>query len=91
MKYIYIPKGVCSRKIELEIEGEQILSVRFFGGCNGNLKGISSLLKGQNIKEVIDRLSGIQCGLKETSCPDQLAIALREALELLKEESKEYA
>lgn len=77
MVYEYDPTGVCSRKIDIETEGDIIKSVRFTGGCNGNLQGISSLVVGQKIDDVIKRLEGIQCGMKNTSCPDQLAQALK--------------
>ena len=78
MLYEYNPTGVCSRKIDIEVEGDVIKSVQFTGGCHGNLQGISSLVVGQKIDDVITRLEGIQCGMKKTSCPDQLAQALRE-------------
>lgn len=74
----YTPKGVCSREIDVEVDGDVITSVSFVGGCNGNTQGISSLVKGMNIDEAISRLSGIRCGFKETSCPDQLAQALKQ-------------
>lgn len=74
----YIPNGVCSREINVEVDGDVISSVSFVGGCNGNTQGISSLVKGMNIDEAISRLSGIRCGFKETSCPDQLAQALKQ-------------
>ena len=70
-------KGVCSQAIELLIEGDVILDAAFHGGCNGNLKGIVALAKGQKISEVKARLAGITCGNKNTSCPDQLAQLLR--------------
>ena len=79
MQYTYQTKGTCSREILFEIEDGKILSVEFIGGCNGNLKGISSLVKGMEIDEVIARLEGTTCGMKSTSCPDQLATALKEA------------
>lgn len=77
MLYTYRPRGTCSQKIEIELSGDRIQSVRFEGGCNGNLKGIGALTVGMTVDEVIDRLSGIRCGFKKTSCPDQLAQALR--------------
>ena len=67
------PEGVCSQAIELKIFGDEILDVAFHGGCNGNLKGIVALCKGQKVSEVKQRLSGITCGGKSTSCPDQFA------------------
>lgn len=73
----YTPKGVCSRKMIFDLDGDIIRSVEVISGCNGNLKGISSLLKGQNVNEIISRLEGITCGPKSTSCPDQIAQALK--------------
>lgn len=73
----YTPKGVCSRKMIFDLDGDIIRSVEVIGGCNGNLKGISSLLKGQNVNEIISRLEGVTCGPKSTSCPDQIAQALK--------------
>ena len=67
------PEGVCSQAIKLKIFGDEILDVAFYGGCNGNLKGIAALAKGHKISEVKQRLSGITCGGKSTSCPDQFA------------------
>lgn len=75
-KIAYRPQGVCSQLIELEIENNVIKDIKFYGGCNGNLKGISSLCKDMDINEVIKRLQGINCGNKGTSCPDQLANCL---------------
>ncbi|MGN0585384.1 MAG: TIGR03905 family TSCPD domain-containing protein [Ruminococcus sp.] len=80
MKYSYTPKGVCSRLITIEVEDGKILNVEFTGGCNGNLKGIGALVKGMDVNEAISRLENIRCGMKNTSCPDQLAKALKEAL-----------
>lgn len=77
MKFTYYPEGVCSRQIDVEVEDDIIQDVKFVGGCNGNLKGIGALLKGMNVDEAIDRLVGIKCGVKPTSCPDQLAKALK--------------
>ena len=79
--FVYKTRGTCSREITITLDGESIESVSFLGGCNGNLKGISSLVRGKNAKEVIDSLTGINCGGKGTSCPDQLAKALTAALE----------
>lgn len=81
MKYSYTPQGTCSRLIELEINNGIVEDVRFTGGCNGNLQGIASLVKGMREEEVIRRLEGIKCGTKNTSCPDQLAKALRMRLQ----------
>lgn len=78
MTYEFTPKGVCSRKMTIEIEGDTVKSLSVLGGCNGNLKGISSLVKGMKIDEIIERLDGIDCGGKGTSCPAQLAVALKE-------------
>ena len=76
MNYTYKTKGTCSTQIELELEGHVVHNVKFTGGCNGNLKGISALVVGMKIEDVISRLSGIKCGFKNTSCPDQFAKAL---------------
>ncbi|MDD7215384.1 MAG: TIGR03905 family TSCPD domain-containing protein, partial [Firmicutes bacterium] len=76
MKFEYRTKGVCSRSIILDIEDGIVKDVEFIGGCNGNLKGICSLVKGLSCEEVKKRLSGIRCGLKPTSCPDQLTKAI---------------
>ena len=75
----YRPKGVCSSYMEIDVEGDVIQSVRVTGGCNGNLKGICSLLKGMTVSDAISRMEGICCGMKPTSCPDQLAQALKNA------------
>ncbi len=72
----YQPKGVCSTAIDIEVDNGIIQSVQFTGGCNGNLKGIASLVKGMSVDDAISRLKGITCGFKPTSCPDQLAQAL---------------
>lgn len=74
----YQTKGTCSTSIEVEVEDGKIKFVQFFGGCNGNLKGIASLVTGMEIEDAISRLKGIRCGFKPTSCPDQLAHALEE-------------
>lgn len=73
----YTPKGVCSRAMEVDVEDGVIQAVRVKGGCSGNLQGICSLLKGMPVEDAIARLDGIRCGLKPTSCPDQLARALK--------------
>lgn len=78
---VYKTKGVCSKEINFDLVDGKVHNVSFVGGCNGNLKGICSLIEGQDAKEVINRLEGIQCGLKSTSCPDQLAQALKSALQ----------
>lgn len=77
MKFTYRPRGTCSQLMEIETEGNTLVSVKVTGGCSGNLQGISSLVRGMDIDEVISRLEGIRCGYKPTSCPDQLAKALR--------------
>lgn len=77
---VYKTKGTCSTAIQLELDGDTIKSVSFTGGCNGNLKGISSLVIGMKAQDAIERLKGIRCGFKPTSCPDQLAFALEEML-----------
>ena len=81
MVYRYEPKGVCSRQMNIEVEGEIIKSVEIIGGCDGNRKGISILVAGMNINEAIKKLKGIDCKGKGTSCPDQLARALEEIKE----------
>lgn len=84
MLHTYTPRGVCSRKMDIEVDGEIIKSVRILGGCAGNTKGISILVEGMNINEAIRKLKGIDCGGKGTSCPDQLARALEAVKENLK-------
>ena len=80
-KFVLYPEGVCSMMIEIELDGDIIKDVVFTGGCNGNLSGISKLIKGMKAEDVIGKLEGTRCGFKDTSCPDQLSKALREALE----------
>lgn len=75
---IYKPDGVCTKMMNIEIEDDIIQSVDFIGGCAGNAQGIATLIKGMKIDYVIDKLNGIKCGFRDTSCPDQLAKALRE-------------
>ena len=77
MKYNFQPRGVCSRMITLDVEDNKIKSCAFMGGCNGNLQGISSLIKGMDVDEAITKLEGIDCAGRGTSCPDQLAKALK--------------
>ena len=77
MKYQYVPQGVCSRLMEFEIEDGKIVDLKVFGGCHGNLQGISALVRGRSVDEVIKLLEGIRFGHKATSCPDQIACALR--------------
>ena len=74
----YKTSGVCSREIQFEVENDIITHVQFVGGCNGNTKGISALIKGMNINDAISRMEGIECGIRGTSCPDQLAKALKQ-------------
>lgn len=74
----YNTKGVCSRRIDIEIENDVIEQVTFQGGCAGNTQGVAALIKGMTVDEAISRLKGIRCGFKPTSCPDQLATALTE-------------
>jgi uncharacterized protein (TIGR03905 family) len=81
MKKTYTTHGVCATEITVDIEGDVIRSVEFTSGCSGNLQGISRLVEGMGRYEAIRRLRGIKCGSKDTSCPDQLAIALEEAME----------
>ncbi len=78
MNYTYYPKGVCSRKFEFQLENGIIQEAKVEGGCNGNLKGICSLIKGMSIDKVISSFDGISCSGKPTSCPDQIAKALKE-------------
>ena len=79
-KHLFTPRGVCSRGIEIELENGIIQSIQFHGGCGGNTQGVAALCKGMRAEEAIERLSGIRCGFKATSCPDQLSIALKEAI-----------
>lgn len=79
MHYTYKTRGTCSQEISFDIEGGKLKNVQFLGGCNGNLKGIGKLVEGMDVDEVIDRVEGIRCGMKATSCPDQLATALKVA------------
>ncbi len=81
MNYKYKTHGTCSREIKFDLEDGIIKNVSFFGGCNGNLKGIAALVEGKTPEEVIPLIKGIKCGFKSTSCPDQLAVALQEALD----------
>ena len=80
MTYSYRPKGVCSQRMTIELEDGVIRDVQILGGCSGNLQGISALVRGMKAEEAIERMRGIRCGFKNTSCPDQLAQALTEAL-----------
>lgn len=78
MIYEYTPHGVCSQRMLIDVENGIVRELKVIGGCNGNLQGISSLVRGMKIEDVIERLSGLNCGNKGTSCPDQLARALKE-------------
>ena len=78
--FTYQTKGVCSRAIDITIDGDTIVSVEYHGGCHGNTQGVAALVKGMKVQEAIDRLAGIRCGYKSTSCPDQLAQALAQYL-----------
>ncbi len=77
----YQTKGVCSKKIDIDVENGIIQKVQYLGGCSGNTQGVAALVEGMTVEEAIKRLSGIRCGFKSTSCPDQLATALRQHLE----------
>ncbi len=81
MKKVYQTQGTCSKFIEFDVEDGIVNDVVFYGGCNGNLQGIARLVKGMKVDDVISRLEGVNCGGKGTSCPDQLAKALREQIE----------
>lgn len=81
MEYQHKNKGTCSQLVRFELDGNTVKNVQFLGGCHGNLQGIGKLVEGMDAAEVISRLKGIRCGMKQTSCPDQLAQALEKALE----------
>lgn len=85
MQYKFRPRGVCSNEMHIEIEGNVLKNLTVIGGCHGNLQGISALAEGMEVEEVIRRLKGIRCGMKDTSCPDQLA----RALEKMKQKAEE--
>lgn len=80
MEIHFKPQGVCSRAIDIVLDGDVIQSVRFTGGCSGNTQGVAALAQGMTVQEYIKRCKNIKCGMKKTSCPDQLARALEEAL-----------
>lgn len=84
MEYRYTPEGVCSREMIIEMDGDIIKSVKIVGGCPGNTVGVSTMVEGKNIDEVIKKIKGIPCGRRGTSCPDQLAKALENIKETLK-------
>ncbi len=77
MQFSYKTNGVCSRKIHIEVENNIVKDVKFEGGCSGNTQGIATLVKGMKVNDVIEKLEGIKCGFKSTSCPAQLAEALK--------------
>ena len=79
MQYDYKTSGVCSQRILFDVENNKVMNVQFIGGCNGNLKGLAALVEGMDIDDVIARVEGVTCGMKKTSCPDQLAQALKAA------------
>lgn len=83
MEFEYKTKGTCSQRIFFEIDNGKVHNVQFLGGCNGNLQGLGKLVEGMEVDEVINRIDGIRCGMKPTSCPDQLATALKQAKEKL--------
>ena len=83
----YKPTGVCAQMIDFDIEDNKVTNVSFKGGCNGNTQGLSRLIEGMDVDEAISRLEGIRCGFKSTSCPDQLANALKKAKEKLEKEA----
>ena len=84
MAYKYRTTGTCSSHIEVEMEGNVLKECKFIGGCHGNLQGISALVKGMTYEEIKERLEGIRCGFKNTSCPDQLVKAMEEAMMVIK-------
>lgn len=86
MAYTYRPRGVCARSITVNLDGDVINNVEFYGGCSGNTQGIAALVKGMRVDEAVSRLRGIRCGFKQTSCPDQLTYALEEALSAQKKD-----
>lgn len=77
---IYTPTGVCSKQIDIELDGNIIKSVKFTGGCSGNTQGVAALITGMDVHEAIKRIEGIRCGMRETSCPDQLSKALKQMI-----------
>lgn len=84
MRYTFIPKGTCTRKIEFDINNNIITNVKFFGGCPGNLRALERVIEGKTVEEIESLFKGIRCADKPTSCSDQLAIAVREAFEEIK-------
>lgn len=80
LKHTYETSGVCSKRINFELYEDTVKNITFEGGCNGNAKGIAALAEGMNKKDLISKLKGIKCGMKSTSCPDQLALALEQTI-----------
>ena len=80
MNYTYRTKGTCSQAIQFEIEDNKVHNVQFIGGCSGNTQGVARLIEGMDVQEAISRIDGIRCGMRPTSCPDQLATALKQAI-----------
>ncbi|MDF2567692.1 MAG: hypothetical protein K0R90_1148 [Oscillospiraceae bacterium] len=83
MEYRFEPTGVCARSILIELDGDIIKNVVFEGGCSGNAQGVSALVIGQKVNDVIEKLEGIKCGYKDSSCPAELSIALLEAIQII--------
>lgn len=81
MAFVYKPTGVCSKKMEVELDGKTVKSVTIKGGCDGNLQGISRLVEGMSAEDAIKKLRGIRCDFRKTSCPDQLSIAIEQAMQ----------
>lgn len=81
MRYTYTPTGVCSREFEIDLDGNKIKSIKVIGGCPGNTIGLAKLLEGMDVNEAIAKLKGIKCGVRSTSCPDQIAKALEKIIE----------
>ncbi len=86
MRYSYQTKGTCSQQIDFDLDGDVVSNIEFFGGCNGNLKAISILCDGMTVDEIEDKVKGVQCGFKPTSCSDQLATAVRAAYDMAEQE-----
>jgi len=89
MRYSYQTQGTCSQQIDFDLDGDTVRNIEFYGCCNGNLKGISILCDGMTVDEIEDKLKGVQCGYKPTSCPDQLARAVRAAYDMSQKEDGE--
>lgn len=89
MRYSYQTQGTCSQQIDFDLDGDTVRNIEFYGGCNGNLKGISILCDGMTVDEIENKLKGVQCGYKPTSCPDQLARAVRAAYDMSQKEGGE--